>query len=483
MALRLEAITLRGVGSYVHGSRLEVRPLTILSGVNGSGKSTWFKALAMLERSAEKRLLPFAFDDSSAYNVQFMNYSLYCRSDLSALTGGDQEARYGPPACVGLEFTVTQDLSFDGNAPANSQHLQASERLIRDGVCPTGTKLQVKLAHPTSDADSHIRKVTPGMYHLVELTIDGTTFSFQKPHNPNGNNATPSDYGLFRTSLQSIAIDETELRQLVAKRIQQIVQAFFEGYFHISAVRSLPDTIDFSASETPDDAHARRAVESNGQKSPEVFIWNCQKGNPRNLAAADGHLIFDGLEAHVNKSIDGLLETSLSAEWDEGEFNRFKNAYLDGPQVPKQLSSGFHQLFPIVVQLGVMLPGELLSVENPEVHLHPDLQLKVSEFLLQQSRSGRRIMIETHSDLIIRRIVRAILDEEDALSQQRVSLNFSTPQKDANGRIGSVLQQFGVDSGGRIEWPEGFMDASINESQRMMDVMYGYRRSTPSGDE
>ena len=43
--LRLTAMTLRGLGPYLHGARLEIKPLTILCGENGSGKSTWIEAI------------------------------------------------------------------------------------------------------------------------------------------------------------------------------------------------------------------------------------------------------------------------------------------------------------------------------------------------------------------------------------------------------------------------------------------------------
>jgi hypothetical protein len=488
MALQLDAITLRGVGSYVHGARLEVRPLTILSGVNSSGKSTWFKALDMLRRSAEKDFLPFAFDvdDSSAYNVGFMNYSLYCSSDLTDFADGDEEARFGPPASVGLEFSVTQDLSFDGTNVAEAKHQHAVERFLRCGLCPKGTKLQVKLAHPTSNTDSHILKAIPGMYHLVELLINGTAFSFQKAHNPDcEKNADPRDYKQFRTSVQTVAISEDELRQLVATRIQQIMREFFKGYFHISAVRSLPSGFNVTDSNSLHDAPANRSVETDGSKSFEVFYWNTVKRKPYHPENFPGMVQVEGLEERISDALKRLLKMTFESDafLDEGDLARFANEYVIGPQYPKQFSSGFHQLFPIIVQLGVMHHGELLSIENPEVHLHPDLQLSVSEYLLQQSRAGRRIMIETHSDLIIRRVVRAIIAEEDGMSQQHVSLNFSSPQKDSDNQMGSSLRQFGVDAAGRIEWPEGFMDASINESQRMMHVMYGRRRAASEEEE
>src|SRR3954453_4600674 len=105
--LQLDAITLRGVGSYVQGSRLDIRPLTILSGINGSGKSTWFKSLAMLRRSLGQLLFAFDVNDASAFDVEFMNYSLYCREDLTEYEDANEEDRFGPPASIGLEFTVT----------------------------------------------------------------------------------------------------------------------------------------------------------------------------------------------------------------------------------------------------------------------------------------------------------------------------------------------------------------------------------------
>jgi predicted ATPase len=60
-SLTLTALTLRGVGSYVYGARLNIRPLTILCGVNGSGKSTWLKALDLLKESHAQKILPFGF--------------------------------------------------------------------------------------------------------------------------------------------------------------------------------------------------------------------------------------------------------------------------------------------------------------------------------------------------------------------------------------------------------------------------------------
>ena len=165
---------------------------------------------------------------------------------------------------------------------------------------------------------------------------------------------------------------------------------------------------------------------------------------------------------------------------------------LGGLQPPRQLSSGFHQVFPIVVQLGLMCHGELVGIENPEVHLHPSMQLQVAKMLIDHAKSGRLIFAETHSDLLIRRVMRAIVAEEITQSCVHVyfvDLQKSTESEAITGAPGyevefrhSTLNKLQVDERGRIaNWPEGFLDDDVRESQRLLDIMYG--GSEEGGDE
>ena len=148
-----------------------------------------------------------------------------------------------------------------------------------------------------------------------------------------------------------------------------------------------------------------------------------------------------------------------------------------GAQSPRQLSAGFHQIYPILVQLGVMKAGELLAIENPEVHLHPGLQLKLTEALIKHIPSGRRLIIETHSDLVVRRVLRAILQEEDGLGQSQVGIYFADLKREAHGYHNSTLEPLQINDQGQISnWPEGFMDDDVKESRRLMDAMYGRER-------
>jgi hypothetical protein len=150
-------------------------------------------------------------------------------------------------------------------------------------------------------------------------------------------------------------------------------------------------------------------------------------------------------------------------------------------QPPKQFSSAVHQVFPMITQLGMMKSGDVFGIENPEVHLHPSLQVQVTDMLLDHAKSGRRIILETHSDLVLRRAIRAILDEK--IKQACVTIycvnlgdrRIATVDGKNSSFIGSTIEPIEVDENGRItNWPEGFLDEDIRESQRLLDVMYGH---------
>jgi len=159
--------------------------------------------------------------------------------------------------------------------------------------------------------------------------------------------------------------------------------------------------------------------------------------------------------------------------------NRLMSPLFQGsaPAAPVHMSSGFHQVAPIIIQAGLMRANEVLCVENPEVHLHPKLQLGIAEFLLRQAGIGKYMIVETHSDLVVRRVMRAVMAEE--LRQEAVRLYFTRVDTESEhyrerGVASSVLERVEIDERGQIQnWPTGFMDDDIRESRRLLDIMYG----------
>jgi len=71
---------------------------------------------------------------------------------------------------------------------------------------------------------------------------------------------------------------------------------------------------------------------------------------------------------------------------------------LDMPAV----SSMVKELTPLVLYLRYAAdPGELLIIDEPEMNLHPEAQVKIIEFLAMLVNTGLRVLITTHSPYIV----------------------------------------------------------------------------------
>ena len=73
---------------------------------------------------------------------------------------------------------------------------------------------------------------------------------------------------------------------------------------------------------------------------------------------------------------------------------------------------GVSQALPIIVS-GVTLPYKSsLLLEQPEVHLHPRMQMSMADLLIATSMAHKNVIVETHSDHFINRVSRRMMENE-----------------------------------------------------------------------
>jgi hypothetical protein len=137
---------------------------------------------------------------------------------------------------------------------------------------------------------------------------------------------------------------------------------------------------------------------------------------------------------------------------------------------------GVGQAFPVFVE-GLRTPiGGTFLVQEPEIHLHPDAQLAMANFLVQLALSGRQVIAETHSENLLLR-VRALLLASKNTNKNKKSLHLSPDMvsilhvnKDNNGE--SHIHQLSIDEMGQISnWPAGFMEEATSERIRLLEEM------------
>jgi len=120
---------------------------------------------------------------------------------------------------------------------------------------------------------------------------------------------------------------------------------------------------------------------------------------------------------------------------------------------PVHVGFGLTQVLPIVVAALSARKGDILLIENPEVHLHPAGQALMGQFLADVARAGVQVVIETHSDHILNGIRRAVRAQR--LTPEQVALHFFRPRSASQTQV--ITPQ--IDPLGNIDvWPEGFFD-------------------------
>ncbi|MFZ1686186.1 MAG: DUF3696 domain-containing protein, partial [Flavobacteriales bacterium] len=132
------------------------------------------------------------------------------------------------------------------------------------------------------------------------------------------------------------------------------------------------------------------------------------------------------------------------------------------------VGSGIGQAFPVIVE-GLRTPeGGTFLVQEPEIHLHPDAQLQMGQFLFDLAQSGRRVIAETHSEHLLLRVRRLIVESKGRLSSDDVSILFV--DHDQSGA--ATVKALNMDEMGQIlNWPAGFMEDASNERMTLLKAI------------
>ena len=133
---------------------------------------------------------------------------------------------------------------------------------------------------------------------------------------------------------------------------------------------------------------------------------------------------------------------------------------------------GVSQILPVIVLCLLANPGELVILEQPELHLHPALQQKLGDFLLDCANSGRQLLVETHSEHLVNRVRRRVADLSGS-DEGMVGLLFAEQRDGVTDFRQSAINPYG---GTEAEWPEGFFDVSAREAQALVATSLTKRR-------
>ncbi|MEA5477496.1 DUF3696 domain-containing protein [Pseudanabaena galeata UHCC 0370] len=126
---------------------------------------------------------------------------------------------------------------------------------------------------------------------------------------------------------------------------------------------------------------------------------------------------------------------------------------------------GLSQTLPVIVALLVAEPEQLVYLEQPEIHLHPRAQANLAQLLVDAANRGVRVVVETHCELLIRRVQSLIA--EDKIAAEKVKLHWFS--QDDNGFTKVTTAELD-ETGAFGDWPEDFSEISLQEESRYLDA-------------
>lgn len=101
-------------------------------------------------------------------------------------------------------------------------------------------------------------------------------------------------------------------------------------------------------------------------------------------------------------------------------------------------SAGTRYVLPILMAGTRLKKGQTLIVENSEIFLHPKNQLKLADFFISLINISHQVIIETHSDHIINRVLRRVLECKTTSLLNSTTIYFLQKQSIENINIDRV---------------------------------------------
>ena len=413
MAEGITRISVKGFKSLAEECSVEVRPLTILAGANSSGKSSIMQPLLMMKQTLEATYDPGALLLDGP-NVRFTSAEQF----LSR-----------PSGYMSAKFTVA--LEMDGAAPFNEVFISNPQSGIeineisyrdKDEVVtfrPNMTRAEIMAAYPrwAKQAEkSYMSKIERERCFLELKNIfdeDGETYTRT---------------GYSRSYVKDIL-----------------------SFIHVPALRGNPER------------NYKKATV--GPRFPGTFeiysaslISHWQATNDPRTNYLDNSLELLGLTWRVSsKKIDDVSFEVI--------VGRLPNKMQSNPEDMVSIADvgfGISQTLPVIVALLAADPGQMVYIEQPEIHLHPRAQMAMARILADAANRGVRVVAETHSSLLLSGVQSLVA--EGKLSPDKVKLHWFRRRPEDG--ITEVTSADLDDAGAFGDWPEDFSSAEMDADTR-----------------
>ena len=126
---------------------------------------------------------------------------------------------------------------------------------------------------------------------------------------------------------------------------------------------------------------------------------------------------------------------------------------------------GVSQVLPVLVALITAESGQIVYIEQPEIHLHPRAQFDLAAILADAAKRGVIVIAETHSDNLLLGIQHQVASGQ--LDANKAMLHWFERDEDGASHVTSTeLDEHGTYG----DWPEDFSSVTMKNQKEFLDA-------------
>ena len=238
-------------------------------------------------------------------------------------------------------------------------------------------------------------------------------------------------------------------------------EALMDSVFYLGPLREYPRREYHWAGSSPLDVGPR------GERTVDAILAATRDGETRSLGYKMRRRSFGEMIANW------LQKLGLIQDFQLEEIARGTNLYQvvvkttrdSAPTALTDVGFGVSQVLPALVLLYYVPTGSIVLMEQPEIHLHPAVQAGLADVMLNVARARElQIVVESHSEHLLRRLQRRVAEEE--ASSDDVRLYFVSTEKGKARAEDLALNQWG-----EVEnWPQNFFGDELGEIAAIADA-------------
>jgi predicted ATPase len=459
----LRELSIKNFKNWSNTGTVRLAPITVFFGANSAGKSSLLQFLLMLKQTAESPdLRRVLHPGDSETQVELGTYrDLVYGHDLSKMIEFSLEWDL-PEALYAIDLINKADYrgdellfraSIESDPSGGRQNIRSLEYRLK----PESKGLAVSMCKSNGKEEYTL---TAEPYKLVRNP--GRAWKLGHPIRFYG---FPDEVRAYYQNARFTSDFALELeRQL--RRIQ-----------YLGPLRTIPSRSYIWSGETPEHVgwSGKRAIEALlGAKKRKI------SSGPRKHARHFEEVVASWLQKM------GLLESFEVARVGEHrkEYEVLVQTRAGGTKVNlPDVGFGVSQILPVVVQCFYAQPNTTILLEQPEIHLHPAVQMTLADLFIEavQSRENGaeraiQLIVESHSEHLLRRLQLRIA--ERAISPDDVALYWCKV-----GSEGAVLEPLKTNLLGDIEnWPDNFFGDEIGEMTRRLEAAAAHKPESVETD-